>query len=552
MAAKSHSFTALRFKIFPKQTYTFFLRQEILHEQSFFFNMSAAVELKRISKKFGDFYANKQVSLTVERGTVHAIVGENGAGKSTLMKILYGLYQPDEGEIYINGVRAFFSSPADAIRLGIGMVHQHFMLVRSLSVLENVILGSEPVRHLQIDFDAARRTLEALSNQFGLRINPDAPVSSLSVGEEQRVEILKLLYRNAQILILDEPTAVLTPLEVEQLFSTLKSLSAQGKTVLVITHKLDEVLAFSDYVSVMRQGELVDTLPTAATNKTMLARLMVGKDVLLSLPHVDTPPKDEVLQVRSLTYLDAKGVPHLQSLSFSICAGEIYGIAGVEGNGQSELLKTLWGMIDEGAQVSGTVLLSGTSLLGKSPRAIAQLGVSHVPEDRLRYAVVPSYSIAQNLIFGRHYEPDFSARFALKFDALYTFCRNMIQAFDVRSAKGISPDERIENLSGGNQQKVVSARELSRPRLKLLILAQPTRGVDIGAIEFIHRKILDARAQGVAILLISAELDEIISLSDRIGCLYKGQIRYEFSREETKRLRQNPTEFEKKIGEYIT
>lgn len=514
--------------------------------------MSAAVELKGISKKFGEFYANKQVSLSVERGSIHAIVGENGAGKSTLMKVLYGMHQPDEGEIFIEGQRADLRSPADAIRLGVGMVHQHFMLVPTLSVLENVILGSEPVRHVQLDFEAARATLCSLSSQFGLAIEPDALVSALSVGEEQRVEILKLLYRNARILILDEPTAVLTPIETQQLFSTLKSLAAQGNTVLVITHKLDEVLAFSDRVSVMRQGELIETLPTKETDKTTLARLMVGKDVLFSLSKSLAEPKDAVLSVRSLAYFDAKGVQRLDNLSFSVGAGEIYGIAGVEGNGQSELLRTLWGMIDEGARVSGEIALLGVSLLNKTPREIAQLGVSHVPEDRLRYAVVPSYTIAENLVFGRHYEPNFAARLGFKRDALQAFCREMIQKFDVRSAKGVSPSERIENLSGGNQQKVVSARELSRPKLKLLILAQPTRGVDIGAIEFIHQRILEARAQGVAVLLISAELEEIIALSDRIGCLYKGKIRHEFSREETARLRENILEFERKIGEHIT
>ncbi len=514
--------------------------------------MSAAVELKHISKKFGEFYANKHVSLTVERGSIHAIVGENGAGKSTLMKILYGMYLPDEGEIFIDGQRAILRSPADAIRLGVGMVHQHFMLVPTLSVLENVILGSEPVHNFRLDIATARQTLRSLSSQFGLFVEPDALVSSLSVGEEQRVEILKLLYRNARILILDEPTAVLTPLEVQQLFSTLKALAAKGNTILVITHKLDEVLSFSDYVSVMRQGELVKTLPTTETDKHTLARLMVGKDVLFSLSKSATATNDTVLNVHALTYIDAKGVRRLDQLSFSIAAGEIYGIAGVEGNGQSELLKTLWGMIDEGARVSGEISLLGISLLNKTPREIAQLGVSHVPEDRLRYAVVPSYTIAENLVFGRHHEPSFSARFGFRLDALHAFCHEMIQKFDVRSAKGISPSERIENLSGGNQQKVVSARELSRPNLKLLILAQPTRGVDIGAIEFIHQRILDVRSQGVAILLISAELEEIIMLSDRIGCLYKGNIRYEFSYEETLRLRESVMEFERKIGEYIT
>ncbi|MCS7014093.1 MAG: ABC transporter ATP-binding protein [Chloroherpetonaceae bacterium] len=514
--------------------------------------MPVVIETKNLSKKFGEFYANRRISLSVQEGTVHAVVGENGAGKSTLMKVLYGMYQPDEGEIYVRGKRVWLASPNEAIRLGIGMVHQHFMLVPTLTVLENVVLGEEPKQGLRLDFKAARARLQQLSEQFGLSVNPDAQLATLSVGEEQRVEILKLLYRNANLLILDEPTAVLTPIETEQLFSTLRSLIRQGKTVIVITHKLDEVLTFSDVVSVMRHGELVATLPTREVSKPELARLMVGREVLFQPAMPDYAPKPKVLEVAALTYFDRKGIKHLDKLTFAVHAGEIYGIAGVEGNGQSELLRALWGMNEEGAQLSGEIRLSGVSLHGKSPREIAQLGVSHVPEDRWRYGVVKSYTVAENIVFGRHYEPAFTARLSLKWKALQQFCKEMITRFDVRAAEEVVPSMRIENLSGGNQQKVVVARELSRPKLKLLILAQPTRGIDIGAIELIHQKILEARKAGIAILLISAELEELILLADRIGCLYKGTLRYEFSAEETARWRQTPQEFARKIGEYIT
>ncbi len=519
--------------------------------------MTIAIELKHISKRFGNFYANEDISLTVEKGTIHAIVGENGAGKSTLMKILYGLYEPTSGEIFINGRRAHINSPTDAIRLGIGMVHQHFMLVPTLTVAENIILGDEPTNHGIIDFDKVHNELKALSEKFGLAISPDALVSTLSVGEEQRVEILKVLYRKADILILDEPTAVLTPIETEQLFQTLCSLAQSGKTILIITHKLDEVLAISNCVSVMRQGKLVATMPTKETTKEALARAMVGREVLLSVPKTPCHEKDVVLSVRNLCYTNSRGVKVLNNLSFEIKAGEIYGIAGVEGNGQSELLKALWGMQDDGGVLSGEIKFANINLLGKSPREIASLGISHIPEDRLRYGVIKDYSISNNLIFGRHREPTFAARIGFKWNELAQYALDMMTLFDVRAAsqngeRSKLTDAKIGSLSGGNQQKIVSARELGRPQLKLLILAQPTRGVDIGAIEFIHRKIIETRDKGIAILLISAELDEVLSLSDRIGCLYKGTIRKEFSKQEVLQGKEQPKEFEKEIGVFIT
>ncbi len=513
----------------------------------------AAIEFKGITKRFGDFYANRDISFSVERGSIHAVVGENGAGKSTLMKVLYGLYRPDAGDLVINGEKRHIASPAHAIELGIGMVHQHFMLVEPLTVVENIILGDEPVKNrVLIDRQRAVVKLFELSEKFGLSISPYETVELLSVGLQQRVEILKLLYRDASILILDEPTAVLTPIETEQLFKTLKSLAKAGNTILIITHKLDEVLRLADTVSVMRQGELIDTRPTAGVTKETLARLMVGRDVLLHVEKNDARPNDEMLSIKNVTYTDIKGVKRLDGLSLSVRAGEIYGIAGVEGNGQSELLKLLWGMPEEGATVSGSIAFSGTAMLGKTPREIAALGVSHVPEDRLKYAVINSFSISDNLIFGRHYERDFLSAVGFNLKKLWTFCAEMLSAFDVRSAKGASPNERIGNLSGGNQQKIVTARELTRPNLKLLILAQPTRGVDIGAIEFIHRKVIEAREKEIAILLISAELSEIISLADRIGCIYRGTIRKEFSQIEVTKGRKTPDEFEKQLGQFIT
>lgn len=511
-----------------------------------------AIEFKSVSKQFGNVFANRDVSLQVARGEIHAIVGENGAGKSTLMKILYGLYEPTSGEIFINEKKVDRYSPNDAIRLGIGMVHQHFMLVSALSVAENIILGNEPIKRGLIDITSARRDLNHLSQKYGLAVAPDAIVETLSIGEQQRIEILKALYRNAEILILDEPTAVLNPIEVKRLFATLQSLSENGKTILLITHKLDEALSISKRVSVMRQGRLILTLETEGTTKSELARAIVGREVSLAIQKAPCREKENILSVKNLSFVDARGVKVLNDISFSIKAGEVYGLAGVEGNGQSELLKALWGLQEASDKLSGEIRLGENNLIGKSPREIALLGVSHVPEDRLRYAVINEYSISNNLIFGRHRETTFAARVGFKWRELGNYAIDMIQLFDVRSASAVAPEEKISNLSGGNQQKVVSARELGRPQLKLLILAQPTRGVDIGAIEFIHRKVIEARDNGVGILLVSAELEEIIFLSDRIGCLYKGTIQKEFSKEEVLKGREHIKEFEKQIGLFIT
>ncbi len=510
-----------------------------------------AIVLENISKRFGTVRANREISLVIHKGGIHAIVGENGAGKSTLTKIIYGMLSPDSGRMTLMGRPVRLSSPRQAIQAGIGMVHQHFMLIPDLTVAENIMLGDERSRiFAPLGIENTARNIAGVAEEHGMHIDPFARVGDLSVGEEQRVEILKLLYRNAEILILDEPTAVLTPTEVSQLFDALRSLRAAGKTVILITHKLDEVLRVSDTVSVMRRGRMVATRPTPEVTKSDLAQLMVGRNVLLRVRNPPETPGRTVLEVRGLTCRDARGGTRLSNLSFHIRAGEIYGIAGVEGNGQSELLSLLWGMRDEGMICSGSALLDGVSLLGKTPAEIGSLGVSHIPEDRLRHGVVPAYTISENMIFGRHREKMFHRFAGFDTNGVDDYTREMVRRYDIRCDTEADPP--LSGLSGGNQQKVVLAREIGRPGLKLLMLAQPTRGVDIGAIETIHRKILETRDRGIAMLLVSAELDEIVALSSRIGCLYKGTIRHEFSTGEIREGRSREQEFQKEIGLHIT
>ena len=512
--------------------------------------MATAVKLSGITKQFGALKANDGVSLAIEAGTIHALVGENGAGKSTLSNIIYGLLQPDAGTIEINGKTRSFGSTRQAIEAGIGMVHQHFMLVPTLSVMENIILGKEESRFM-LPGKRLGEAIEKLGQQHGLEIDPNARVSSLSVGQQQRVEILKLLYRQSKILILDEPTAVLSPPETERLFATLRSLADEGRTILIITHKLDEVLAVSDEVSVMRKGKLVGTVPTAATSKMELARMMVGRDVLLRTDNPQQTPERAVLSIDKLGYVSPQGIEKLRGLSLTVRAGEIYGIAGVEGNGQSELLSLLWGTFEGNGRTEGSIKIGGKPALGLSPAEIAGLGVSMIPEDRLKSAVVAEYGITENLILGRHREPAFHRGIGFDRKAVRQNAAAMIERYDIRSSSpGANPP--VASLSGGNQQKVVVAREMERPGLKLLVLAQPTRGVDIGAIEQIHKRIIDARQKGLAILLISSELEELIALSTRIGCLYKGAIRHEFNADEVHRGREQESGFEKEIGLHIT
>jgi general nucleoside transport system ATP-binding protein len=480
-------------------------------------NSSCAVEMRGVTKRFGTLVANDAIDLRVAARSVHAIVGENGAGKSTAMNILYGLYAPDGGEIRVHGKAVAFRTPREAIAAGLGMVHQHFMLVPTLSVLENIILGAEPKGGVGIDYAAARRKIADISTQYGLQTNPDALISSLSVGEEQRVEILKTLYRGADILILDEPTAVLTPPEVTDLFRILRTLRDQGKTIIIITHKLAEVLALSDRVTVMRDGRVVGEVETAGTSAAELARLMVGRDVLLRVPKDHAAPGETVLRVSHLTLTKSSGVPALADVSFAVRSGEILSVAGVEGNGQTELIEVLAGLRKPDG---GSVQFEGAELVGLSPRAIRRLGVAHIPEDRHRRGLLLDFDLADNAILGGHYRAPAARGALLDRAAINRLADDLIQKFDVRPANRAIPSRA---LSGGNQQKLIVAREFGLPP-KLLLVAQPTRGVDIGAIEFIHRKLIALRDAGAAILLVSAELEEALSLADRTLVMYEGKI----------------------------
>jgi general nucleoside transport system ATP-binding protein len=487
-----------------------------------------AVEIRNVTKTFPLVTANDDVTLLVEKGEIHALVGENGAGKSTLMNILYGLLQPDSGTLAIDGQPLSFNGPGDAIAAGIGMVHQHFMLIPPLTVAENVVLGQEPARRGMIDMAAAIRTVQSLSDQYGLKVDPTAKVETLSVGIEQRIEISKVLYRGADILILDEPTAVLAPQEVEEFFEILKALKAQGKTIIFITHKLREVMAISDRVTVMRHGKMVGAVETAQTSTAEIATLMVGRQVLLQVDRGSASPGETVLQVEALEALDNKTLPALKGIDLSVRAGEILGIAGVEGNGQSELVEVLTGLRPAR---NGRVVVAGREIGGFSPRQVRASGVAHIPEDRHRRGLVLEYTVADNTVLGIHYQSPFVKSWGLDIldpAAIRAKAERLVAEFDIRPT---DPQNLAGHLSGGNQQKVVVAREMDQ-RPKFLVAAQPTRGVDVGSIEFIHRRLIEARDGGAAVLLVSADLDEVLSLSDRIAVIYEGKIVGEMSPEE--------------------
>jgi simple sugar transport system ATP-binding protein len=472
------------------------------------------IEMRGVTKRFGKVTANKSIDLSVPANTIHAIVGENGAGKSTIMKILYGFYTADEGEIYIDGQKREIRAPHDAIALGLGMVHQHFMLVPPMTVLENIILGAEPGSAAKIDFKTATERIGGLSRDFGFDIDPNALVSELSVGQQQRVEVLKALYRGARILILDEPTAVLTPQEVEEFFKILRSMKEQGKTIIIITHKLNEVLAISDNVTVMRDGRVVGEKPTKETTAAELARLMVGRDVLLRVEKSPAKPGEVVLDVRNLSYGS-----RLNGVSFEVRAGEIVGVAGVEGNGQTELIELLAGLQRAS---NGGFVLQGSEIGELSARKLKELGVAHVPEDRHRRGLLLDFDLADNTILGTHYRKPIirSGLGLIDEEVVGKKAERLIRDFDVRPPNHALP---ARVLSGGNQQKLIIGREFDL-HPKLLLVSQPTRGVDIGAIEFIHRKIVELRDAGAAILLVSAELEEVLSLSDRVLVMYQGRI----------------------------
>ena len=479
--------------------------------------MNYAVELLNVTKRFARTIANEDVTLSIPAGQILALVGENGAGKTTLMKTIYGLYQPDAGVIRINGREVSIRSPVDSIRLGIGMVHQHFMLVPPLTVLENIVLGAEPVRGAWLDLGRARAEIEEVAEKYSLKVSLDEKVENIGVGIQQRVEILKALYRGANILILDEPTAVLTPQESDELFKILRELKAQGKTIILITHKLKEVLAVSDRIAVMRKGKITGTLETSKTSTQEIAELMVGRSVILELQKPDKISGESLLTVIDLSHTDKRGVPVLQNVSLEVHAGEILGIAGVEGNGQSQLVECIAGMI---RARFGAIKLKHADIAGLTPREIFAAGLAHIPEDRLKRGLVADFPIRDNLILGLQNQERFSSAFYMRRNRIEQNALALVERFDVRPAD-IHAESRA--LSGGNQQKVVIARELSRGA-DVIIASQPTRGVDIGAIEFIHQTLVRARNDGKAILLISADLNEILSLSDRIAVMYSGKI----------------------------
>ena len=477
-----------------------------------------AVEMRGITKAWPGVVANNGVDLSVRAGEVHALVGENGAGKSTLMNILYGLIHPDAGEIVINGTPTRIAGARDAIAHGIGMVHQHFMLIPVFSVGENVMLGREPVARGLYDHAKARKEIEALTRRYGLTLDPDARTGDLPVGLQQRVEIVKVLYRGANILILDEPTGVLTPQESVELFGVLRDLVKSGKTIIFISHKLREVLEISDRITVMRRGKVVGHLVTKETNEQEIATLMVGREVLLRVDKKPAKPGAVAFRVENLTASSDRGVPALRGVSFELRAGEILGIAGVEGNGQSELVEVLAGTR---RATGGRILLGDRDVTAFDARMERDSGIAHIPEDRRGTGLVLGYSIADNLVLGRQRAPEFSWHaMLLRIAAIRDWAKRLVKEFDIRAP---NIEVAARTLSGGNQQKIIVAREMaSRPRV--LLAAQPTRGVDIGAIEFIHRRIVAERDEGTAVLLVSAELEEIRSLSDRIAVLYEGGI----------------------------
>ena len=480
------------------------------------------VEMRHITKRFPGIVANNDISLGIKKGEIFALLGENGAGKSTLMSMLFGMYEPDEGEIYIRGKREHISSPNHATRLNIGMVHQHFKLVSNYTIAENIILGIEPRRLAGIfpvvDIKGTNEKVAALSRQYGLEVNPAAKIEDVNVSTQQRVEILKMLYREAEILIFDEPTAVLTPQEIDFLLQIIRGLRDQGKTIILITHKLEEIKQVADRCAILNRGKLIDVLDVAATSTQTMANLMVGREVDFTVDKSPARPGGEILKVEHLTVKNADGFPVVKDVSFTIHAGEIFAIAGVSGNGQTEIADAVAGMIPA---AEGSITLDGTDITRFSVRARTDLGLSYIPEDRQSVGLVLDFSLADNLALKTYYKPPFSEKGILNHAAFDSYGEKLIQEYDVRSGQGIHTVTR--SMSGGNQQKAIIAREIERDS-KLMIFVQPTRGLDIGAIENIHRQILAERDKGRAVLLISLELDEIMGLADTIGVIFSGEI----------------------------
>ncbi|MFD2729318.1 ABC transporter ATP-binding protein [Enterococcus camelliae] len=475
------------------------------------------IEMRNITKEFGAFKANDAVNLQVKKGEIHALLGENGAGKSTLMNMLSGILEPTSGEIYLNGKEVKITSPTTANKLGIGMVHQHFMLVDAFTVTENIILGSEKSHLGMLNKKAARQEIEEVSKRYGLAVNPDAYVRDISVGMQQRVEILKTLYRGAEVLIFDEPTAVLTPQEIEELITIMKELVKEGKSIILITHKLDEIKAVADRCTVIRRGKGIGTVAIKDVTSQQLADMMVGRAVSFKTTKKPAEPKEVVLDVKDLVVKENRGIEAVKNLSLQVRAGEVLGIAGIDGNGQSELLQALTGLRKV---ESGRITVNGEDITNLSPRKITETGVGHVPEDRHKYGLVLEMTLAENIGIQTYYQEPYSKMGVLNYGEINEHAKELIQEFDVRTVSELVP---AKALSGGNQQKAIIAREVSRDP-DLLIVANPTRGLDVGAIEFIHKRLIEQRDKMKAVLLISFELEEILNVSDRIAVIHAGKI----------------------------
>ncbi len=476
------------------------------------------IEMKNIVKMFGDFVANDHINLTVHKGEIHAILGENGAGKSTLMNVLYGLYRPTSGEIYVNGKLEDIDGPSKAIQCGIGMVHQHFMLVQPFTVTENIVLGMEPMKGITLDMAKARQQVMELSERYGMAVDPDARIEDISVGMQQRVEILKVLFRGAQTLILDEPTASLTPQEITELIHIMEKLTADGKSIILITHKLKEIKACADYCTIIRLGKYIDTVKVPDVTEQDLASMMVGRNVTFKVEKEEKEPGDVVLEIKDLHGKDYRRVEILKGLSLHVRRGEILGIAGVDGNGQTELVEIITGLRKA---ESGSIKINGEEIFNAKPRTVFKKGVSSIPADRQKHGLVLDFTVAENMVLQNYRSPEYQNHGFLKKDAIRKYAQEAVKKYDIRPAD--AADRPAGTLSGGNQQKVIVAREVNNDK-DLLIAVNPTRGLDVGAIEYVHRYIVEQRNKGKAVLLVSFELDEIMSLSDRIDVIYDGNI----------------------------
>lgn len=489
--------------------------------------MEPVLELRGVTKRFPGVLANDHIDLDLQEGEIHALLGENGAGKTTLMNILYGLYEPDEGEVIVRGEQVDIQDPGDAIAVGIGMVHQHFMLIPVFTVTENVMLGEESLVYGDfLDRDSASKRIREISEQYHLEVDPDVRVEDTPVGVQQRVEIIKLLYREADILILDEPTAVLTPQEADELFKIMRSLTEQGKSIIFITHKLREVLDVADRITVLRGGKIVGTTTPEEADKNKLAEMMVGRAVQLGVDKEPAKPKDVILEVKHLIVANDRNQVAVDEISFDVRGGEIFGVAGVQGNGQTELVEAVTGLREV---VDGAIHFLGEDIANAKPRTITELGAAHVPEDRQRDGLILAFPVADNLVLNTYYLEPYTKGVVLQQEKILETAKHRIEEYDIRTPSALTP---ASSLSGGNQQKVIVAREFSRP-IKLLVASQPTRGLDVGSIEYIHKRIVEKRDAGTAVLLVSPELDEIMELSDRIAVMYRGKIVDIVAREDT-------------------